>query len=609
MLKELESKKKKVAKPIFITRKFFMYLFIIVGLFTLLLPSLIFATMMTQYLPDSSLRLAVDDTRIDENKSTHSGVTVGETYSALTYNTGYNGYNQDMHFFMDGDGQFFFNGQGTAESKDAVLSSLNGIDRILTANHDSTVFVDSWDDAPTYLLRGSHAYMTTYNDDGSWKEDLEITNLDDLDLNDGTFDFVALQEQDRDSTRSKYVDEYSTLRDMKISTDASVTDPNQDKSVTTTISDMYDSIFAYNFAVPFIPAPLADMHGQVLGGETTLSKFTILNDDENYPTRESLANITSFPLNLFELKRCATITRYDVLDSSGESTGKQFVFINCHFANYDKSGVIRRKQLLQVNDLFESEIAKGNYVVLGADWNQTLPGCYGYEGSDIYGVDGETEDPDDPAIAPWDYNDFNYSGSNAKNPDVYNDFEYYPQYISGESYKKGDVVSYYSENDPTNKPLDGLQYYMTNYQTHNYQALVDNPTEAPIVYDTESGTYKKSNQWRYYLQSDYQNVSLSKKVREELLPVSTDTSDSRATLYTIHAIPTLRNAGIQYRNESKMAHDLGSDYTGGHSYKSTIDGFLVSNNIHVNFTFGFDTNFKYSDHNPVGISFYLIPEE
>ena len=45
----------------------------------------------------------------------------------------------------------------------------------------------------------------------------------------------------------------------------------------------------------------------------------------------------------------------------------------------------------------------------------------------------------------------------------------------------------------------------------------------------------------------------------------------------------------------------------GYCYKASVDGFLVSKNIKVTQTFGIDTNFKYSDHNPVGITFELLP--
>lgn len=377
------------------------------------------------------------------------------------------------------------------------MNSLYGVDRVLSANHDTDPDKrkDAWDDCPTNELRGVDIYKSQFNDDGSWKEgsDQSIT-LDELnsDLNDNTFDFISIEEQDRDSTRSQNIDEYQTLRNMGFSTDANVTDPYSD--ATSNVADYYNSVFGYNFVVPFLPVPLDDMHGQVLSGITTLSKYTIQNGQDgkdDYPVRCSLPNITTFPLNMFELKRCLTITRYNIAGSN-----HQFVYITAHFSAYDKSGEIRRKQLNEVNQIFTDEINKGNYVIMGADWNQTLPGCYGYEGSDVYGAAGPSEDPDDPAIAPWDNAKFNYNSHNAKNPDVYKDFEQYPEYDYQHktTYKAGDTVWYRNENDPTPNRLDSLTYYMRDPKAHVYVALVDNPVEEPIIYDSTTGSYRKSDQ-------------------------------------------------------------------------------------------------------------------
>jgi len=99
------------------------------------------------------------------------------------------------------------------------------------------------------------------------------------------------------------------------------------------------------------------MHGQVQSGLSIFSKYTMLDKAE----RVTLPNISTFPLNIFELKRCLIITRYPV------NNGKEFVFINVHFSAYDSSGSVRRQQLGLVNQVFQEEIDKGNYVMLGGD--------------------------------------------------------------------------------------------------------------------------------------------------------------------------------------------------------------------------------------------------
>lgn len=105
ILEELKKHEKKRAKGVKVTRKVVMYILIVLGIIVLFIPSLIFATLMTQYFPDQTLRIDVSDTRTTENKTQHSELSLGTNYSALTYNVGYNAYNQNMHFFMDGDSQ------------------------------------------------------------------------------------------------------------------------------------------------------------------------------------------------------------------------------------------------------------------------------------------------------------------------------------------------------------------------------------------------------------------------------------------------------------------------------------------------------------------------
>ena len=47
-------------------------------------------------------------------------------------------------------------------------------------------------------------------------------------------------------------------------------------------------------------------------------------------------------------------------------------------------------------------------------------------------------------------------------------------------------------------------------------------------------------------------------------------------------------------------------YTEGVNYTVVIDGFLVSNNVQIDSIQNIDTDFLYSDHNPVEMKFTLI---
>lgn len=597
MLKELKEYRRRRQTYIKVLRKAAMYSLITFGSLFSVFPALIVGTTYAQYIPNTErISLKIDDNRTIKSKIEHDFLKTSDEsnktfYSALSYNIGFNAYNQNMHFFMDMDVNQN-NGQSWAESAEAVSKSNAGVARVLSASHDS-IYHSDYDDLsiPAQDLRGSSVYKTIYKTDDPYTvdSDVGITQIDNFNselnsVGDGTFDFIAFQEQDVNSTRSYYINEYQKLRSTGYSEDSTEIDP--DRIVTDTLADHYSSTYAYNFSVPWIPYPLNQMHGQVQGGLSVSSKYTM----KSSPERVTLPNISSFPLNLFELKRCLISTRYTT------DNGKDFVFINAHFSAYDDSGLVRLQQLGYVQNVFQQEIDKGNYVILAADWNQVLPQTYGYSGSDTM-FDGKIiYDENDLAISPWSFSDFKWGIADPTKPTDSSSFETYDQYIDGKSYSRGDTVKYDEhEVDGYINHVCENYYDKDNPHQHLYTPLRDNTTEAPLV--QKDGKWVKSQQWRYYDSKYYTNTSLSKRVLDKLLPVAgTDQAKNGAHFFTTHAIPTVRNAGYNYRSEIP-------GYV--NQYGTGIDGFLISNNIGVNFTFGIDTQFAYSDHNPAGVSFYL----
>jgi endonuclease/exonuclease/phosphatase family metal-dependent hydrolase len=93
----------------------------------------------------------------------------------------------------------------------------------------------------------------------------------------------------------------------------------------------------------------------------TLSKYAVSSS-----VRRSLPLATDFS-KFFDLDRCISVTRLPV-----EGSEKQFVLINVHLSAYDEGGRIRALQTEMLNEIFETERAKGNYVVAGGDFNQIL---------------------------------------------------------------------------------------------------------------------------------------------------------------------------------------------------------------------------------------------
>lgn len=145
-----------------------------------------------------------------------------------------------------------------------------------------------------------------------------------------------IQEVDHDSSRSHGIDEITPL---SLDSDA----------------------FALNYNVTFVPYPF-DYIGTVHSGIYTASAYTL-----NNAQRISLPCPFSWPLRTANLKRCLLVSRVNI-----EGTDKQLVLVNFHLEAYDDGeGKIRQTEML--THLLLDEYAKGNYVIAGGDWNQTMP--------------------------------------------------------------------------------------------------------------------------------------------------------------------------------------------------------------------------------------------
>lgn len=126
----------------------------------------------------------------------------------------------------------------------------------------------------------------------------------------------------------------------------------------------YSSSYAVNFHSGFLPYPLNDMHGIVNSGILTLSKYEMVSSKRiELPIDESFFN------KFFDLDRCLNIIRYRVLD-------KELVMISAHLSAYDEGGIYRKAQLELLNGILAEEYQKGNYVIVGGDFNHDLVDSY-----------------------------------------------------------------------------------------------------------------------------------------------------------------------------------------------------------------------------------------
>ncbi len=159
-------------------------------------------------------------------------------------------------------------------------------------------------------------------------------------------DFVLLQEVDVDADRSYHIDQQRAIGEALL--------PNG-----------YQTTFAVNFHSAYLMYPLGDHHGKTTAGMATYSKYGIAEAvRRQYPLDTGFAKF-------FDLDRCFVVHRIDV------SGGKQLVLINSHMSAYDEGGTIREQQLQMLKGVMREEYEKGNYVIVGGDFNHELADSLG----------------------------------------------------------------------------------------------------------------------------------------------------------------------------------------------------------------------------------------
>lgn len=205
-------------------------------------------------------------------------------------------------------------------------------------------------------------------------------------------DFFLIQEVDIDSTRSYHIDQKAMLESVLT-----------DKSVT----------FALNYDSPYLFWPLTEPHGKSVAGLLTMSDYQITSAiRRSLPVQEDFAKF-------IDLDRCYTKNRIPVKGSAigtadqdsesqvseskdsespatespasessatdREATGRELVLYNFHLSAYTTDPTIANEQLAMLFADMEAEVAAGNYVVAGGDFNKDLLG----DSAAIFGVSGE----------------------------------------------------------------------------------------------------------------------------------------------------------------------------------------------------------------------------
>lgn len=124
----------------------------------------------------------------------------------------------------------------------------------------------------------------------------------------------------------------------------------------------YNTTFATNYKVAFVPQPFTNPMGGVHGGLASYSRFK-----PSSSMRYQLPGSFEWPLSVYFLDRCLLVQRYPM------SNGKELVVVNTHHSAYD-GGKLKKHEMEFIQQLYQEEYdKKGNYVVVGGDWNQCPP--------------------------------------------------------------------------------------------------------------------------------------------------------------------------------------------------------------------------------------------
>ncbi len=153
-------------------------------------------------------------------------------------------------------------------------------------------------------------------------------------------DFILLQEVDLHSKRSYRINQFEAL---------------------TSILAGFNGYFAYNYKVGFVPVPPTEPMGKVKGGLATFSRYA-----PSEVKRYSFPGQYGWPKNLFMLDRCFMVMRFPTTNQ------KEFIVINTHNEAYD-DGSMRKEQMAYLKTFLLDEYQKGNYILVGGDWNQSPP--------------------------------------------------------------------------------------------------------------------------------------------------------------------------------------------------------------------------------------------
>jgi len=156
-------------------------------------------------------------------------------------------------------------------------------------------------------------------------------------------DIIILQEVDIHSKRSYFANQFEIFSQLLSS---------------------HTAISAINYQSSFVPVPWLNPMGKVRSGLATYSKYQPIK-----AIRYSTLGNYFWPKSMFMLKRCILFTSFN-LDNN-----KELILLNIHNSAFEDEDELRELELKLIMEVALEEYQKGNYVIIGGDWNQNPPNC------------------------------------------------------------------------------------------------------------------------------------------------------------------------------------------------------------------------------------------
>ncbi|MGD9677445.1 MAG: endonuclease/exonuclease/phosphatase family protein [Vulcanibacillus sp.] len=224
--------------------------------------------------------------------------------------------------------------------KDVIPLEINN-NQTLQLNPNNTFTISTFNIGYAGLDEGQDFFKDGGTSSRSRSEEQTLINMDKIIqfLTKQASDFYIVQEIDVKASRSYNVNELTALEES--------------------LSE-YASAYATNYKVPWVPVPVFNPMGHVEGGISTFSKYQLSSS-----TRYQFPGKDVFPDRLFLLDRCMTDSIIQL------DNGKQLIIANLHLSAFD-DGSVRAQQIAFVKNYMIDQYEKGNYVIIGGDWNHFL---------------------------------------------------------------------------------------------------------------------------------------------------------------------------------------------------------------------------------------------